>query len=411
MMNRLLTIALIGFLTLMTSCKAQYPELEDGLYAEIITTKGTMVAKLYYDKVPVTVANFVSLAEGNHPMVSDEFKGKPYYDSITFHRVMDQFMIQGGDHTGTGAGNPGYRFAADFDAKLKHDKPGMLSMANSGGFNTNSSQFFITEVPYPSLDAFDTEGNLKPCDQPRVSCHSVFGELVQGIEIQDSISNVKVADRNKPVEDVVITKMNIIRKGSAAKSFNAPKVFEEEMPKVEGALQKMREEQKLKTEAEAREREEKNAEAGIPMKELFDDYNTKVTTLPSGLKIYMIEEGEGPKPAIGAYTMVNYQGHFTDGRLFDSNLEDVEIRHFGKPNPAKVKRELYSPSKMQVSPNARLVPGFREGLMQMKVGDKAYFYVPSHLGYGERGAGNGFIPPNTDLVFILEMVELADSNN
>ena len=196
MMNRLLTIALFGFLAVMTSCKAQYPDLEDGLYAEIITNKGTMIAKLYYDKVPVTVANFVALAEGNHPMVSDEFKGKPYYDSITFHRVMDKFMIQGGDHTATGRGNPGYRFAADFDPELKHDKGGILSMANSGGFNTNGSQFFITEVPYPSLNAFDNEGNLKPCDQPRVSCHSVFGELVQGIEVQDSISNVE-SKRNK----------------------------------------------------------------------------------------------------------------------------------------------------------------------------------------------------------------------
>ncbi|WP_353777756.1 peptidylprolyl isomerase [Winogradskyella sp. 3972H.M.0a.05] len=410
-MNRLLTIALIGFLTFMTSCKAQYPDLEDGLYAEIITTKGTMIAKLYYDKVPVTVANFVALAEGDHPMVDEKFKGKPYYDSITFHRVMDQFMIQGGDHTATGGGNPGYRFAADFDAELKHDKPGMLSMANSGGFNTNSSQFFITEVPYPSLDAFDAEGNLKPCDQPRVSCHSVFGELVQGIEIQDSISNVKVGARNKPVEDVVITKMNIIRKGSAAKSFNAPKVFEEEMPKVEESLNKIREEQKLKAEAEAKEREERNIEAGVPMKAEFDEYNKDVETLASGLKIHYIKRGEGPKPNIGQNVLVNYQGHFTDGRLFDSNIEDVEMRHYGKLNPAKVARDLYKPSKMLVSPNARLVPGFREGLMQMKVGDKAYFYLPSHLAYGERGAGGGFIPPNTDLVFVLEMVEIVDGTN
>ena len=144
------------------------------------------------------------------------------------------------------------------------------------------------------------------------------------------------------------------------------------------------------------------------MKAEFDNYNKLVKELPSGLKMYYIKEGEGPKPTQGTFAKINYQGHFTDGRLFDSNIEDVEVTHYGKPNPAKVQREMYQPSRMQVSPNARLVAGFREGLLNMKVGDKVYLYVPSHLGYGERGAGGGFIPPNTDLVFILEMVGLAE---
>ena len=197
MIKKILTPFSLLLLILISSCQERYPDLEDGLYAEFVTTKGTMVAELYYDKVPVTVANFVALAEGNHPMVGEQYKDKPFFNGITFHRVMDQFMIQGGDPTASGSGTPGYRFAADFDADLKHDKPGVLSMANSGALNTNGSQFFITEVPYPSLDAFDEQGIMKPCGQPRVSCHSVFGQLVKGVEVQDSISNVKVIKSNQ----------------------------------------------------------------------------------------------------------------------------------------------------------------------------------------------------------------------
>ena len=240
MIKKALTTLVILLVLVNISCQERYPDLEDGIYAEIETNKGTMVAKLFYDKVPVTVANFVALAEGNHPMAEEKYKGKPFYDSITFHRVMDQFMIQGGDPTATGSGTPGYRFTADFSPDLKHDKPGILSMANSGGLNTNGSQFFITERPYPRGDAFDAQGNMKPCERNGVSCHSVFGELVKGLEVQDSISNVKVAARNKPVEDVIITKLNIIRKGKDAKFFNAPKIFQEEMPKVEENLNKIK---------------------------------------------------------------------------------------------------------------------------------------------------------------------------
>lgn len=412
MIKSSLKFLVIATLILVSSCKAQHPDLEDGLYAEIITNKGTMIAKLFYDQVPVTVANFVALAEGNHPMADEKYKGKPFYDSLTFHRVMDQFMIQGGDPTGTGGGTPGYRFAADFDANLKHDKPGILSMANSGGINTNGSQFFITEVPYPSLDFYDANGNLKPCDQPRVSCHSVFGELVKGIEVQDSISNVEVvnpqARNHKPVEDVVILDLNIIRKGSAAKSFNAPKVFEEEMPLIEDRFKSLREEAKVKAEEEAELREQKNAEAGAVLKAQFDEYNKDLTELPSGLKYHIITKGTGPKPAPGSNVKLNYEGHFTDGRLFDSNLKETEIRHYGEANPQKEARDMYKPMDLKISPDARVVAGFKEGVAQMSVGDKIYFLLPSHLAWGERGAGGGFIPPNSDVVFIIEMLEVVE---
>ncbi len=275
LVRKYLPYAALCLLMSITSCNEEYPDLEDGLYAEIVTSKDTMVAKLFYDKVPVTVANFVALAEGNHPMVSEKFKGKHFYDSLTFHRVMDQFMIQGGDPTGTGSGDPGYKFNADFNVELKHDKPGILSMANSGGMGTNGSQFFITEVPYPSLDAFDADGNLKPCDQPRVSCHSVFGILVKGLDVQDSISNVKVGQGNKPVEDVYITKVNIIRKGSDAKGFNAPKVFEKQMPEVAKEQEGMLELAKLKVEEERQDREEKMTAAANDNKPMLDEYEVK----------------------------------------------------------------------------------------------------------------------------------------
>ena len=389
----------------ISSCNEEYPELEDGLYAEFVTTKDTMVAKLFYDKVPLVVGNFVALAEGTHPMVADEFKDKPYYDGLTFHRVMNNFMIQGGDHTGTGSGNPGYRFTSEFDPELVHDKPGVLSMANSGGIETNGSQFFITEVPYPSLDAWDANGNLKPCDQPRVSCHSVFGQLVKGIEVQDSISNVKVQPgSNKPLEDVVITKVNIIRKGSDAKKFNAAKVFEAELPNAKDRWATMKENAQAKFEEEQRIREEKIAEAAQTVKPLIDDYNSKATTLASGLKKHIITEGSGPKVKEGDQAMIMYEGYFTDGRLFDSNDQAVAEK-FGMFDQRRLDANMYGASEMPIRKDAQMISGFKEAIASMKAGERAFFYIPSHLAYGERGRGG--IQPNTDLTFILEMIEIV----
>ena len=164
-----------GLLLSSTACQQQYPDLGEGIFAEFVTSKDTVIVQLFYNKVPLTVSNFVGLAEGSHPMLADSLKGIPYYNGTVFHRIIDKFMIQGGDPTATGAGNPGFKFGDEFDSSLKHDKAGILSMANSGPA-TNGSQFFITDAPTPHLD----------------NKHAVFGAVVKGLEVVEAISSVEV---------------------------------------------------------------------------------------------------------------------------------------------------------------------------------------------------------------------------
>lgn len=388
LLSKSLKIVSLCLLVSLTSCKEEYPNLEDGLYAEIVTSKDTMLAKLFYQKVPVTVANFVALAEGNHPMVSEKYKGKRFYDSTTFHRVIDKFMIQGGDPTATGSGSPGYKFEDEFNPDLKHDKPGMLSMANSGPA-TNGSQFFITEAPTPNLD----------------NRHAVFGELVEGLDVLDSISNVKTDQSDKPIEAVVIYKINIIKKGSDAKGFDAPKVYEEELPKVKEKQEGLRELERLKAEEEQQMREEKLKEAAATMKPTIEDYTSKAKTLASGLKVFMIKEGDGPKPKQGQTVNVLYEGYFTDGMLFDSNSAEVAKTN-GVFDQRRMDAGMYDGMPVEVSPDAQMIAGFKEAIATLKVGDRAFFYLPSHLAYGERG--NRGIKPNTDLTFIIEIKEIME---
>ena len=143
--------------------------------ATLETEKGDISVELFADKVPSTVNNFVFLARDG------------FYDNTTFHRVLSGFMAQGGDPTATGSGGPGYQFPDEFHVDLKHDRPGILSMANSGA-NTNGSQFFITYVATPWLDAYDAGGNLKECLRPDVSCHAVFGAVTDGMDVLDSLT-------------------------------------------------------------------------------------------------------------------------------------------------------------------------------------------------------------------------------
>jgi len=385
-----------------SSCQEQYPDLDDGLYAEFVTSKGTMVAELYYEQVPVTVANFVALAEGNHPMVEEQYKNKPYFDGIIFHRVINNFMIQSGDPTGTGRGTPGYRFVADFSKELKHDKPGVLSMANAGGINTNGSQFFITEAPYPRGDFYDAQGFLKPCDQPGVSCHSVFGQLVLGLEVQDSISNVEVVDprarNHKPVEDVFLQKLTIIRKGKAAITFDAPKVFEEQMPLVEGYFNDMRAQAKLEAEEMAREAKKEWLAKNEAMEGRRIDS-------PTGMAMIFLEEGNGEQPNSSQSVDIDCAGYFEDGTLFWTTWKEVAEKN-NMYDERQDQANGYAPFSMPYNETATLVSGFREAMLNMKVGDKARVFIPYYLGYGERG-NPPVIPPNANLVFDIQLAGIT----
>ncbi|MCX7550014.1 peptidylprolyl isomerase [Xanthomarina sp. F2636L] len=377
-------ILILALLVSVTSCEQQkYPDLEDGLYAEFVTNKGIMVAKLHYKEVPVTVANFVALVEGTHPNLSDSLKGKRYYDGTTFHRVIDKFMIQGGDPTGTGSGNPGYKFLDEFHPDLKHDKPGILSMANSGPA-TNGSQFFITEVPTPNLD----------------NRHAVFGELVLGLDVQDSISNVAVNPQgNKPNEPVIVESINIIKKGKDAEAFDAAKAYIEELPKVEERQKQLKEEEAQKIKESAKVASEtfltKNADLGGTVK-----------NLDTGVVMLFTKQDEAAvKPNSSQKVLVNYAGYFEDGRLFDTSWAEVAKEH-NQYNEQRDTQGGYKPFPMIYNETASLVPGFREAMLNMNVGDKARVFIPSYLGYGANGMGP--IPPNSNLVFDLEIMGIAE---
>ena len=357
------------------SCQDKHTDLENGLFAEFKTTHGTMVAELYYEKTPITVANFIALAEGNHPEVREFFKGKPYYNGIIFHRVMDSFMIQGGDPLKTGKGGPGYQFIDEI-TNLKHDKAGVLSMANSGPA-TNGSQFFITEAPTPWLDGL----------------HTIFGQLVKGIEIQDSISNVKTGIANRPITDVVINELNIIRKGEAAQLFDAPKTWGNK-DKIQEKL-KIDEERKMELELR---RMDSLAKLDIIK---LEDYNKKSIKQKSGLKIYVIKQGRGIKPKDGKIVKLYADGYLTNGVLFWSNNKQINEIH-GKYDAEKQGRGFYDPIEMELSPDMQLIPGFKEAVYTMNVGDIIYCYIPSHLAYGSQS--RGLITPNSDLNFIIHMV-------
>ncbi len=360
---------------LIVSCQDKYSDLEDGLFAEFKTTHGTMVAQLYYEKTPITVANFVALSEGNHPEVQEAFKGKPYYNGIIFHRVMDNFMIQGGDPLKTGKGGPGYQFFDEI-TDLKHDKAGVLSMANSGPA-TNGSQFFITEAPTPWLDGI----------------HTIFGQLVKGIEIQDSISNVKTGIANRPIIDVVINELNIIRKGEAAELFDAPNTWNNK-DKIQEKL-KMDEERKMELEFR---RMDSLAKLDIIK---LEDYNKKSIKQKSGLKIYVIKQGRGIKPKDGKIIKLYADGYLKNGVLFWSNNREINEIH-GKYDTEKEGRGFYDPIEMELSPDMQLIPGFKEAVYTMNVGDIIYCHIPSHLAYGSQS--RGLITPNSDLNFIIHMV-------
>lgn len=247
---------------------------DPGLYVTFETPKGEIVAQLHYDKTPVTVANFVGLVKGE---IENNAKGKgePYYDGLKFHRVIADFMIQGGDPQGTGAGGPGYQFDDEFHPELKHDGPGKLSMANAGP-GTNGSQFFIT---HGATDWLDNK-------------HSIFGQVISGQDVVDAIAQGDTMD-----------KVTITAVGPEAEAFNAAEVF--------GSAN----EAKLKAEAEKRQ-----AEAAA-----LKDLVAGMTQTESGLFYKILQASEGTKPTKGQLVSVHYTGKLKNGKVFDSS------HHRGKP--------------------------------------------------------------------------------
>lgn len=346
-------------LSALISCKKENENLQDGLFANIKTNKGDIVVQLFFDKTPNTVANFVALAEGKNPFVEEQYKGKPYYDGLKFHRVIPNFMIQGGDPLGDGSGGPGYKFKDEFHSDLKHDKAGILSMANAGP-NTNGSQFFITHNETPWLD----------------NMHTVFGEVAEGMEVVNSIA-----------KDDVIESITIIRKGKEAKKFDAVKIFKEYYEKQA---------KELKEEAEKLEqiKLEKRAE--------IDALKSNGTTTKSGLIYQVLVKGSDEKPKKGTKIFINYAGYFENGELFDTSFESI-AEACAQLDPHRVAANAYKPFPFTYGDKQGLIQGFIETFDNMNFGDKLLVFIPSKLGYGAQGYGA--IPPNTNLVFEIEMLK------
>ena len=365
----------------------------EGIFAEIYTNKGKISLQLEFVKTPITVANFITLAEGKNTFVTNDRKAKPYYNGLKFHRVIPNFMVQGGCPLGNGSGDPGYKFMDEFDPSLKHDKPGIFSMANSGPA-TNGSQFFITHKDTPWLN----------------NKHTVFGHVIEGQSVIDAI-----------VQDDVIQKVIILRKGKLAKKFNAVKVFSDYM-KLKPELDKKAEQDakikaenaiKLETEKRKKEAEEKAASDAQMKAKLgpiltakvaeFAALKAKSTKTATGLQYSILKKGTGIKPAEGKDIYVHYAGYLEDGTLFDSSYEAIN-KMYGKFDQNRANQNGYQPFPFKYGNKGGLIPGFLEGINNMNFNDKAIFFIPSNLGYGEKGAGS-VIPPNSNIIFEVEILE------
>ncbi|MCL2206387.1 MAG: peptidylprolyl isomerase [Treponema sp.] len=312
--------------------------LGEGLFARISTTRGDIVVRLEHERTPLTVANFVALAEGTMTRAGDQ----PFYDGLTFHRVIDNFMIQGGCPLGTGTGGPGYQFPDEIDPALRHDGPGVLSMANAGP-GTNGSQFFITHVATPWLDGR----------------HTVFGRVVQG---QDVVNAIRQGDR--------INTVRIVRNGESAEAFRADQETFDAL--LRNAV----------SQAHAQTQVQRNANLA-QVREQFP--NTSVS--PTGMHWVIGRAGTGARPAQGATAVVNISGRFLDGRYFANT-------------------DLTGGSEELPVGTGMLIPGLDEAILDMSVGEIRTVILPPELAYGDQGVGdlippNSFLVFVIELVSVL----------
>lgn len=374
-MKKSLLFAMFLIVTLI-SCNKKHSNLPDGLYAEIETNRGNILLELDYKKAPVTVANFITLAEGdNEFIVNDTLIGKPFFNGLKFHRVIKEFMIQTGDPLGTGSGDTGYKFKDEF-SDLKFDKGGMLAMANNGP-GTNSSQFFITHLETPWLDGL----------------HTIFGHVV----------NYDLEVVNKIEQDDFIKNVTIIQNGEDAKKFDAKKTFHDYF-KIESENQK----RKVEAEAAAKKEYEAKYKATLDQKVAsFAALKNKSTKTATGLRYIITKKGGGKKPAVGTNVYIHYAGFLENGILFDTSEEDT-AKTFGKFIPEKAAANQYAPIPFQAGSKSGLIPGFIEGVEKMAIGDKATLFIPSYLAYGEAGAGD-VIPPNANIIFEIELMDKASN--
>ncbi len=325
-------ITILTAMMLFASCSAKKTDqnktkdmkekVMNGLFADITTNKGLITIKLENEKTPLTVCNFVGLAEGKISNSSKK-EGEPYYDGIVFHRVISDFMVQGGDPTGTGRGGPGYKFSDEIDATLKHDREGTLSMANAGP-GTNGSQFFITHGPTPHLDGK----------------HTVFGYVVEGMDVVNSIR------QNDNIETIKIRRV-----GDAAEAFTAEqKMFDSLIANVE-------------TNAAAK-LEKENATMVEKVKELYP----KAILAEEGYYYVITKEGEGDSPKPTTPVTAHYEGKLLDGTVFDSSIKR------GEPFPFSVGE-------------GQVISGWDYAFLSMKKGEKRTIILPPDLAYGKQGAG------------------------
>jgi peptidyl-prolyl cis-trans isomerase A (cyclophilin A) len=358
-----------GKATKTTTKSKMSNQKQPGIYATIETDKGNIVILLEHKKTPMTVANFVGLAEGKMENTAKPL-GTPYYDSIKFHRVITKgngdpqdFMIQGGDPTGTGTSGPGYNFPDEIDPSLSHSVPGILSMANAGP-GTNGSQFFITVAATPWLDGK----------------HTVFGRVISGMEV---VNNIRVND--------VMKKVKIERVGAEAQAFKVDKAsFEGYKVKAQSKMEELQKVERAKMEEMMKEMQRKNMDAAKTDEPKFREEMKKLyptaTFTASGLAYIIEKQGTGDRAKAGNTVSVHYNGAFTDGKKFDASYDRNEPITFPLGQ-------------------GMVIPGWEEGIALLNKGAKAKLIIPYWLAYGVDGR-QPVIPPKSTLIFDTEMVDI-----